>query len=77
MITGNEPAMPTKHYNINGSMDKQCEGLTIRQQFAMYALNGILASNGTTYSSSDIKEAVYCADALIAELNRTESDSAK
>lgn len=47
-ITGNEPAYPTKHYNINGSMDKQHEGLTIRQQFAMAAMTGLINSTATS-----------------------------
>lgn len=69
-ITGNEPAMPIK--------DEAC-GLTIRQQFAMAAMQGMLANaNGcmTQGSSRSFNPetlatcAVNQADALITELNK-------
>jgi hypothetical protein len=87
MITGNEPAnpivnsdgFPSYAENLN-SGKPECIGLTIRQQFAMTAMQGLCANylrenvtgwNVKTYAV----EAVELADALIAELNRTEADN--
>ena len=68
-ITGNEPAYPV----FDEEMDIMRLGLTIRQQFAMAAMQGMIAGkyegNGII---DDCKVAVKYADALIAELNRTE-----
>jgi len=86
-ITGNEPAMPItsthgfpthlKNLNIDGTC---AIGLTIRQQFAMAAMQGLLSNNDLidgVKEESSVPEicaimSVACADALIAELNRTE-----
>ncbi len=71
MITGNEPAMPRDH-RYQGH-----NGLTIRQQFAAMAMQGLVSSTkwehspmGNIYLSSTAKHAVELADALIAELNK-------
>ena len=79
-ITGNEPAMPItsthgfpthlKNLNIDGT---GVIGLTIRQQFAMAAMQGLLASP-RQYTGLDwiVQNSVELADTLIAELNRKE-----
>jgi len=99
-ITGNEPAYPTTvdHENgqprmayQNGNTTAAYSGLSIRQQFAMAAMQGIMAGMGTDIQTFKMqmeyfaerypndtmyvacaKESVGAADALIAELNRTE-----
>jgi len=66
-ITGNEPARPY----TDGSTFAH-DGLTIRQQFAMAAMQG-LAGRNVNYSSNEIaNKAISYADALINELNRTD-----
>lgn len=67
--TGNEPAYPA----FDDNMDKMQTGLTIRQQFAMAAMQGLLSSP-RQYTGLDwiVQNSVEIADALIAELNRTE-----
>lgn len=80
-ITGNEPAMPqsdightiVKEGNVNS---KKSTGLTIRQQFAMAAMHGILANlPKMELGDAVIKvsaQAVIFADGLINELNKSE-----
>lgn len=76
---GDLPAMPT---NIDaqtlacvGRMDnmddyyRQQAGLTKREQFAMAAMQGLLSKYGV-YSDA-ATDSVRCADALLAELERT------
>ena len=46
-------------------------GLTKREYFAAMALQGLLANYGSSYSVQNTMEAVYMADALIEELNKT------
>ena len=46
-------------------------GLTKREYFAVMALQGMLAKYGSDYQVNNAKEAVYWADALIEELNKT------
>jgi hypothetical protein len=70
MITGNEPATGY------GSDSYDCPGLTIRQRFAMEAMNGLCAthdSEGTWKHDSELvaKASVEYADALIKTLNET------
>lgn len=75
MITGNEPSYPIKKHTT-----ADAPGLTIRQQFAMAAMQGMLSnsygydSGVKPYSMMSYKElaenAVTAADALIAELNK-------
>ena len=82
MITGNEPANPVVNSdgfpsyaeNLN-SGKPECIGLTIRQQFAMAAMQGCIASGFQTTMQKHAESAVEAADALIAELNRTEADN--
>lgn len=75
MITGNEPSMPVDITIIypQDVVDKISHlGLTIRQQFAMAAMQGLLASTNGTFSASHLAyTSVQAADALIAELNKT------
>ena len=91
-ITGNEPAYGGKilieknNAEVQSILGKhsiqllpvEYSGLTIRQQFAMAAMQGIL-SNSVTLGHLDSSQSmavwsVQNADALIAELNRTEAD---
>jgi len=80
-ITGNEPAMPI--YSAEGlptytsMMNKgypEATGLTIRQQFAMAAMQGLLANPNKGYALIEriAVDAVIYADALIDELNKSE-----
>lgn len=90
-ITGNEPAYPTMDSNGRNMPELTSIGLTIRQQFAMAAMQGIMSGMGTDIQTFKMqmeyfaerypddtmyvacaKESVGAADALIAELNRTE-----
>lgn len=87
-ITGNEPAYGGKMLTkVNASKLDQLMGdykqkdipfdhygLTIRQQFAMAAMQGLLSDGRLTkIDGSDVtKYAVVFADALIHELNNTE-----
>ncbi len=76
-ITGNESAMP---WNTTESYNPIMGGLTIRQQFAMAAMQGILAKESFTERIANENEqylanqiavaAVVMADNLIAELNK-------
>jgi hypothetical protein len=50
-------------------------GLTKREYFAAMALQGMLAKYGSDYQVQTAKEAVYFADALIEELNKTKQDA--
>lgn len=92
-ITGKEPAYPvlnsdgfcTSLENVSGK-DAGATGLTIRQQFAMAAMQGLISQAQSSeaaqnkYTCNDgwvepitiCRNAVTFADALIAELNRTE-----
>ena len=68
-ITGNEPAMPIV---TTPETNEMVTGLTIRQQFAMAAMQGISARN-VNYSPAEMSaKAVQYADALINELNKSE-----
>lgn len=68
-ITGNEPANPII-YRINENVHT---GLTIRQQFAMAAMQGILSTPQGLDSELDVaRKSVRYADALINELNKSE-----
>jgi len=85
-ITGNEPYYPFFRWNEGGNgnaivvFDTQGgnqffpydPGITIRQEFAKAAMQGIL-SDPSSYDLTKIAAlAVVCADNLIAELNKTE-----
>lgn len=70
-VTGNEQAMPINPLNLSF---KETIGLTIRQQFAMVAMQGWIACQheGFTGSYESVAEyAVKNADALIKALNET------
>ncbi|NEM96191.1 hypothetical protein [Pontibacter burrus] len=78
-ITGNEPAYPLASEELSDRFHEGIDnlsGLTIRQQFAMAAMQGLCATTGPDKEVSQnlaqtfAKEAVLCADALIAELNK-------
>ena len=49
-------------------------GLTKREYFAAMAMQGLLANYGSSYSVQNTMEAVYMADALIEELNKTKTN---
>ena len=76
-ITGNEPANPASDHNHLFS-EKQPfgTGLTIRQQFAMVAMQGLIAGCDVNAGGFDAewtaKASINAADKLIAELNRTD-----
>jgi hypothetical protein len=72
---GDLPAMPTTIFQKVGGI-AECRstgGLTKREQFAMAAMQGLLAKHGDDdYTPSQIASyAVERADALLAELERT------
>jgi hypothetical protein len=78
-ITGNEPAMPcVDTVNENGRYEPLITGLTIRQQVATAAMQGLLANYveyglyGSHESYPAVAEkAVEQADLLIKALNET------
>lgn len=79
-ITGNEPYYPFyKPRESNGDTEitpsyiaEINKGITIRQEFAKAAMQGIL-SDPSSYDLTKIAAlAVVCADNLIEELNKTE-----
>ena len=63
----NEPINPIDYSNDN----YVTRGLTKREYFAAMALQGMLAKYGSDYQVNNAKEAIYWADALIKELNKT------
>ena len=80
-ITGNEPAMPIVNSDGFCSLLEHVEilkesavGLTIRQQFAMAAMQGMCADTNTENMSVEVLAniAVSYADALINELNKAD-----
>lgn len=86
-ITGNEPAYAKSAYVSGTNIDPPQTGLTIRQQFAMSAMQGMCANSNVSEAAANIgvrtgktweqivaANSVYMADMLIAELNRTEAD---
>jgi len=73
-ITGNEPVNPIVNSDgyctlINNIENHDAKGLTIRQQFAMAAMQGLLANSDPEYKAR-VADAVFYADALIEELNK-------
>lgn len=75
---GNLPAYPEHHVfedcGIDGNSGPHLvqtvkSGFTKREQFAMAAMQGLLAKYGT--HSDFASDSVLCADALLAELERT------
>lgn len=85
-ITGNEPAMPqisevltSVYMDTPATLIVSTPGLTIRQQFAMAAMQGFCAvsNKGEYISTEDMAGAcaslsVKFADALINELNKSD-----
>ena len=68
----NEPAFSkAAFYHPDGGLDSPNAGLTKREYFAAMALQGMLAKYGSDYQVNNAKEAIYWADALIEELNKT------
>lgn len=71
-IQGDSPAFSkAAFYTDEYGIDAPQEGLTKREYFAVMALQGMLAKYGSDYQVNNAKEAVYWADALIEELNKT------
>ncbi len=77
---GDLPAAPTIYADMaaNGQREIYCDqtGLTKREQFAMAAMQGLTANAGANLTSDSFHvsaavKAVKCADALLAELERT------
>lgn len=69
---GDLPAMPTTMFQQVGDI-AECRstgGLTKREQFAMAAMQGILNNGVYTFADCAV-DAVQYADALLAELERT------
>jgi hypothetical protein len=64
--------VPDSHYP-NGQVQYGCNGMSLRAYFAGQALNGMLSDPNCAegYASAAIHAAAY-ADALIAELNKTQ-----
>ena len=68
----NEPAFSKPaFYHPDGAIDLPNNGLTKREYFAAMAMQGLLAKYGSDYQVQNAKEAIYWADALIEELNKT------
>jgi hypothetical protein len=75
MKNGDLPAMPIKGYcaDASGAICGEVvvsQGLTKREMFAMAAMQGLLAKSEYTYVDT-ATDAVAYADALLAELERT------
>ena len=81
---GDMPAMPLTgdaytdyagYLNSGMGYEPECQGLTIREQFAMAAMQGLLSNHRMVASCGCYDEvsleAVKHADALLAELERT------
>lgn len=73
---GDLPAMPitSEPYPTGAIPKNSCEGLTKREMFAMAAMQGFLGANinwNKTGFDDVCHDAVKCADALLAELERT------
>jgi hypothetical protein len=69
---GDSPAFSkAAFYTDEYGIDAPQEGLTKREYFAAMALQGMLAKYGSDYQVQNAKEAIYWADALIEELNKT------
>ena len=69
----NNETNPNEPINIiyNSANVISTTGLTKREYFAAMALQGMLAKYGSDYQVNNAKEAIYWADALIEELNKT------
>jgi len=63
-----EPNQPVYPHSSPEAMEQR-PSLTIRQAFAMAAMQGLLATDAF-FAQEAAEAAVQCADALIAELNK-------
>ena len=74
MINGKMPAMPLP---LGTETEKWCQGLTKREMMAMHVMAGYVSNSKAGESGSlmcihDVASySVECADALLAELERT------
>ena len=71
---GDSPAFAKAAFANEYGIDAPQEGLTKREYFAAMAMQGLLANYGSSYSVQNTMEAVYMADALIEELNKTKTN---
>ena len=77
MKNGDLPAMPVEEGHLyqsrrdNGSWALGALGLTKREMFAMAAMQGILSCDNSEFTNVAAISAVAHADALLAELERT------
>ena len=78
-LTGSEPAYPigeAEKDRLDQYPNISYPGLSIRQQFAMAAMQSVISwCNEHSSIEQDCELAVKYADALITELNRTEADN--
>ena len=69
---GDSPAFAkAAFYTDEYGIDAPQEGLTKREYFAAMAMQGLLTKFGNDYELQIAKDAIYWADALIDELNKT------
>lgn len=72
---GDSPAFSKPaFYHPDGAFDSPNNGLTKREYFAAMALQGLLTKFGNDYELQIAKDAIYWADALIEELNKTKTN---
>lgn len=73
---GDSPAFSkAAFYTDEYGIDAPQEGLTKREYFAAMAMQGLLTKFGNDYELQIAKDAIYWADALIDELNKTKQDA--
>lgn len=74
-VTGKEPAYPVTNLEVDPKSNFRA-GLSMRQYFAAMAMQGLCANSSLEgwIDKDRAREAVYCADALIAELNKTDKE---
>lgn len=80
MRNSNQPAIPCDEYDLQAGhwegryeVQKQFRGLTKRELFAAMAMQGLLACPEEGLDADYMaRNAVTCADAMLAELERTE-----
>lgn len=73
---GDIPAMPVNQYKRSGDLEVSepvSAGMTKREMMAMAAMQGLCAHSGDYHTFANMaSDAVNYADALLAELERTE-----
>ena len=81
MRNADMPAMPVCFEHENGDITAECYGLTKREHFAAMAMQATLSSNPpmdvehnemAAYMEVVVEYAAMAADALLAELERTQ-----